>query len=440
MGRGRHLYATKPRRTKRVVGLVLIVAVVGIGIAAVVRLEPSWLGLGAAPTPTAAPTTGAPGCPTARLAGTTGLGAVAWVRDGALRLEDLDTCEERVVVQEGASPPVRFSHDGRWIGFGEGSIVSADGGQTQSPLGEVSTWQWSPRTDVLAGVTPGGGLVLGGPTAARRVLLPDGTGAGHVAFGPDGRSLAVDVGGDRVEVLDVADGATSTVYRVTPGTDAPPTVVGWSPDGRWVLFFSSFPGKAGVPLNAAPTVGGAWANVFDPVLPYADFLTWCGKDLVLSGGADRSVSEGNQLLGSAPPRWRFVNLSGDFTRSWIWPACSPNGRWVVAAAMPNRRERPAGHGARSLWLLSADGARRARLTDATDTAYEAPRWSVDGRFVLVVRRGVEASAPGALVLLRIEPDPGRARRVPGVVARLGPVPGERGHLDWSAVSDWYRPG
>ena len=271
------------------------------------------------------------------------------------------------------------------------------------------------------------------------MLLPDGTEARHLAFSPNGRSLAIDVGGDRVEVVDVADGSAVTIYRVTPGTKAPPEVAGWSPDGRWVLFFSRFPGKEGVPLNAAPAEGGAWTNVFDPVLPYADFLTWCGNRLVVSGGAERVPSEGNQILLSGPPRWRFHNLSADFSRSWIWPSCSPDGEWVVATAAPNRPETPPGHGVRSVWLLSIDGTRRARIAGSAKTAYELPRWSEDGRSVLVVRRDTQMDSSGVLLLVPIDPSSGRTGKAVGPVARLGPAPGERGHSGWSEVSDWHRP-
>jgi dipeptidyl aminopeptidase/acylaminoacyl peptidase len=415
---------------------LLIIGAVGAGIGAAVWFAPSWLGSGPSAPSTA--TTRAPGCATAHIGGKIRLGIIVWVKGGILHLRDLDTCEERTLVRAGAAPPVRFSHDGRWIAFGNGTIVSARGGGVVSPLGKVSSWQWSPAADVLAGVTTAGGVVIGGPSRARRILMPDGSGAGHAVFSPNGRSLAVDVG-DRVQVLEVAGGVAATVYRVTPGTNAPPEVAGWTPDGRWVLFWSRFPGKAGIPLNAAPAAGGNWVNVFDPVLPYDDFLTWCGTQLVLSGGAEHVPSEGNQILVSGPPHWRFHDLSADFSRSFIWPACSPDGRWIVATAMPSGPQTPPGRGVRSLWLLSIDGKRRTRLTDATGAAYESPRWSADGRFVLVVRRGIEPNSPGVLVLLRIDPSSGKARRV-GAVARLGPAPGERGHGNWSAVSDWYRPG
>ena len=110
------------------------------------------------------------------------------MRDGVLSVLELESCKERTLVQTGAALPVRFSHDGRWIAFGEGTIVRAAGGGVQSPLGRVRAWQWSPTTNVLAGVTAGGGVGLGGPAEPPRMLLPDGTEAGHVAFSPNGRS------------------------------------------------------------------------------------------------------------------------------------------------------------------------------------------------------------------------------------------------------------
>jgi dipeptidyl aminopeptidase/acylaminoacyl peptidase len=381
-----------------------------------------------------------PSCPSTRLAGADArLGTVAWVNGGVLLLLDLDTCEERTLVEVGAAPPVRFSFDGRWVAFGDGSIVPADGGEVQGPVGQVTVWRWSPTDDVLAGVTAGGGVVVGGPEEDRRILLEDGSDVGGVAFSPDGGSLAVDMGGDRVAVVDAIDGVRTTIYRVSPGTKAPPLIAGWSPDGRWVLFFSRFPGQAGVPLNTVPADGGDWVNVFDPVLPYDDFLSWCGRRLALSGGGERSPSEGNQILLSGPPDWRYDNLSGDFSRSWIWPACSPDGNWIVATATPNGAESPPGRGIRALWLLSTNGAERARLTGAGNAAYEAARWSGDGGFVLVVRRGLDPDSPGALLLFQVDPASGKARRAAGPVARLGTAPGEQGHTDWSNTSDWFRP-
>ena len=434
---GRHLYAHK-RRSSRLLVSAILVAVAGGGVAAATLL-PSWLRSRSADT-SATPTVPVPSCPSARLAAGARLGAVAWVDAGILRLLDLDSCEQRILVADGAAAPVRFSRDGRWVAYGDGAIVAVDGGgQIQNPIGHVVVWRWSPTADELAGVTTAGGLVVGGRDEEQRILLDDGSKVGHVAFSPDGASLGVDVGGAVVAVVDATDGAMRTIYRVSSGTKAPPQVTGWSPDGRWVLFFSRFAGTAGVPLNTAPAEGGDWVNVFDPVLPYDDFVTWCGHRMALSGGGDQTPSEGNQILLSGPPDWRYDNLSGDFSRSWIWPACSPNGKWLVATATPSHTESPPGRGIRALWLLATDGSRRTRLTGAGNDAYEAARWSADGRFVLVVRRGLEVRSPGALLLFRVDPSTGKATRAPGPIARIGAAPGDDGHTDWSITTDWYRP-
>ena len=124
-----------------------------------------------------------------------------------------------------------------------------------------------------------------------------------------------------------------------------------------------------------------------------------------------------------------------------WPACSPNGKWIVATATPNVPESPPGRGIHALWLLSTDGADRSRLTGAGNAAYEAV--SVVGRWPLHPGAfgGVSSrTPPGALLpsFVSTRP-PARPPRAPGPVARIGPAPGENGHADWSNTSDWYRP-
>jgi hypothetical protein len=433
----------RPRRVRRAIGIVVVAVIVGGGAAAAAIVIPSVVGTakhaGTAKT-SPSPTPG-PRCPTARAQAQAGgrfrLGVLAWVEDGSLRTFDLDACHSRTLVAKDASGPVRFSHDGRWVAFGAGNVVGVNGGQVLHPVGQPSLWQWSPVDDVLAAVTGGGGVEVGGPTEAGRSLLPDGSGVGHLAFDPNGRQLAVDVG-DHIDVVEVPGGASRTVYRASSGTHARPEVAGWSPDGRWVLFWAHIKGPS-APLDAVPAAGGNWLNVFNPVLPYADFLTWCRSDLAFSGGSKGQPSKGNQILVSGPPAWRFHNLSADFLRSWIWPACSPTGAWIAATATPNRDETPPGYGVRSLWLLSTKGRDRVRLTDVTDAAFEDSRWSSDGRFLLVVRRGLEPRSAGEMVLIPIAPRTGKPGRIVGPVADLGKVSGSPGHPDWSAVTDWYRP-
>ena len=161
---------------RRLIGAVVAVAVIGLGVAAAVFL-PDVLGSRSA-EPTSSPTADVLSCPSTRLAGGDAqLGTVTWVDGGALLLLDLDTCEERTLVQVGVVPPVRLSHDGEWVAFGDGSIVPTAGGDILSPIGRSGYWQWSPTDDVLAGVTAAGGVVVGGPEDPRRMVLDDGSAA-----------------------------------------------------------------------------------------------------------------------------------------------------------------------------------------------------------------------------------------------------------------------
>jgi hypothetical protein len=286
----------------------------------------------------------------------------------------------------------------------------------------------------MAGVTTGGGVEIGGPDEGGRRLVRKG--AESAEFAPDGTRLAVGLG-NRLAVVPVSGGRLDTLLHV--GGEGSPVVAGWSPGGRWVVFWVLTPGDPSAPLNAAAPAGGGYTNIFDPVLPYADFLSWCGPAAVVSGGGDEFPSEGQQLLVSAPPEWRTLNLSADFRSSWLWPACSPSGPWIAVTATPNGPERPPGYGSRSLWLISRDGERRVRLARAVHFAYEAPRWSSDGRFVMVVKRRTDPKSPGTVELIRVDPKTGKPLRAIGSIADLGQAPGTRGHTDWTSISDWYRP-
>jgi len=380
-----------------------------------------------------------PACPTARLPDAARLGEVAWIRAGSLMMVDLGTCRQTALVGTGAGPPVRFSQDGRWLAFGRGEVVPSAGGAIQQPFGSpVKTWEWSPTADSLAGVTETGGVLIAGPGRGPIALLPAGSGAGHVAFSPDGRRLAVDRVRNGIQVLDVAGRKARTVFP-QPDAARVPEVAGWSKDGRWILYWRGPVGKEGGPLDAVPSSGGPWVNVFDPVLPYRDFLSSCGSRIALSAGAGQEVSMGKQIVLTGPPEWAFHDLTDDFTRSWFWPACSPDGRWVAATDSYNQKESANQTVPRALWLLAADGSSRRLLVPGTNGALEFPRWSSDGTVILVVLRSDSRwSAPGNLFLVRVDPSSGGLPKLVGPIADLGSAPGPGGHQQWSAISDWYR--
>jgi dipeptidyl aminopeptidase/acylaminoacyl peptidase len=381
-----------------------------------------------------------PACPTARLPDAVRLGEVAWIRAGSLEVIDLGTCRQAILVDTGAEPPVRFSPDGRWVAFGDGEVVPSSGGAVQRPFGSpVERWEWSPTADVLAAVNHTGGVLLAGPGRGPSTLLPAGSGVGHLAFSPDGRRLAVDRTGHGIQVLDVE---RAKAHTILPQQDDAlvPEVAGWSNDGNWILYWRGPVGNEGGPLDAVPSSGGPWANVFDPVLPYRDFLSSCGSRIALSVGAGREVSTGKQVVLTGPPDWAFHDLTDDFGRSWFWPACSPDGRWVAVSDTYNQKESANQTLPRALWLLASDGSSRRLLVPGTNGALELPRWSSDGTVILVVLRSDSRwSSPGSLLLVRVNPSSGRLVKLVGPIADLGSAPGPGGHQLWSAISDWYRP-
>jgi dipeptidyl aminopeptidase/acylaminoacyl peptidase len=392
----------------------------------------------------------------ARPAATCASGAsalAAYVRSGSLRSADLATCSVRLLVRSGVEPPVRFSHDGRWIAFGPApAVVVAAGGAVSRPLGPPAgdgrwlPWAWSPRADVLARVAPDGGVVVGGPGRAPRRLLPAGWDARTLAFDPSGMRLAVSrpyspfgklAAHQEIWVLDVVTGARRLVYRLPRGL-APPELAWWSPDGRRIFFWPDVQNSSslradGMPLRWLPATGGrtsklAWTLV------YADYGSWCRRRLVVAAGAWRLATWGKRLVVASPPSFRPRDLSRDRSRSWVSPACLPAGDAVVAAAGSASQNlvRP-GRERRALWLLRLDGRSRRQLTrPPAGFTDEAPRVGADGGTILFVRTSGRPPFRGTLEALR----PWWPR--PRPIAGLGPGQSYYGHYGWSDVLDVSR--
>lgn len=217
------------------------------------------------------------------LAGRTDLGQMAFLSGHKLDVLDLASCRVRTLVGSGAQAPVRFSADGRYLAYGDGSVVAVAGGSPTRPLGRLTTgwlggspgWAWSPHGHQLAGVTSSGGVMLGGPGAhGRRLLEPSGWGATSVAWEPDGRALAVSRSlygrsaapyHQAVWLLDLRSGSRRLLLALHKPTVAPPWLAGFSPSGRWLLAWedsenSSSLAADGVPLVAIP-VAGAGSHV-----------------------------------------------------------------------------------------------------------------------------------------------------------------------------------
>jgi Tol biopolymer transport system component len=398
---------------------------------------------------------------------TTGLGQIAYLRGRDLRVVDLSDGADRTLVADALRPHhgfgnpimVRWSRDGRWIAFGAGKVVPSGGGATCRPLGRsIGSWSWSPSSDELVGVTRSGGLIIGGPERAPFPLLPSGWGAISEfgpAYDPTGRYVAVGrvrTGTSSIPAegsLWVVDLSTGLVRELIDERGALPIVAGWSPDGSWILWwngtqFSGSVAADGLALRATSADGSTTRTIATPVLVHPDFLSWCGDRLVVAAGGFRDVRSGKRLAIASAPSWHASPLLRDPSRDWIWPSCSPDGRWAAATAgHPPPPQALFGRERRTIWLVATDGSANQQLVGPSSApANDLPRWSRDGRSILFIRRTLNAKPSASLFLASVDPTSGALLGVTGPIADLGPVgryDAGYGYYLWSYGTDWFQP-
>jgi WD40-like Beta Propeller Repeat len=399
------------------------------------------------------------------------LGVVAFVARGRLELIDLPRC--RVIARRApGAGEVRFSPDGRWVAYGalaDGGlavgnpsgpvVIPAGGGAPRAPLGAgVLSWTWGPVGTVLYGITSDGSLVSATPDGSRRVVAANVVPIAYDYYGepltlsPDGARAAVDRSRcgsamlGELDTVNVHSGAVTVAVR-RPGDFF--TFAGWSPDGRWLLFWvanmcSGSLAADGWPLDAVPAAGGKPVRVVPHMLLYGDYLSWCGSDLIAAAGPDRQTNQDSKLLSVAPPRWHPRTIEPAGALSWVSPSCAPGGRQLVAAAGPNSGVAGFGVEHRSVWLLRAASGARVRQLSAPPASYlsdEAPRFSRDGRWVMFVRSRVLAG-PGSSDRSRDTIELVRASGAGGpipVVSFTSQDFSYYDHFDWPYELDWSKP-
>lgn len=430
----REARARQRRRRLFVAGLA---AAASAGALAVLALVPSG---GAGPLTSGGSRgslTGARHCPSGNL------GTIAFVRAGALDLLNLNGCRARTLVRSHVTGRVGMSADGRWVSFWRG-YVSARGGRVHRIPGYAA---WSPRGDLLAVITSKGGVEMGRAGSSLHRLLPDGWGASTLVFASDGRRLAVSRTAERghieaIWLVDLSSGSRRVLFREPGQEGAPPLLEGFSPDGRWLLFWQDLYGSAsmladGVPLLAVPVAGGR-PRLVNRELYYDDYVSWCGGRLtfVLDRGG-RSVTLGDGLAQSSPPGWGATRtlLPSRGPVSWGAFSCGPDGALAVAAG-PSNGDEPFGHEHRSLWLVRGKTPRRlAASTPARGASDEWPSWSADGRWLLFVRTRWNGHGwPGSLYALRLA-----TGKLVGPIAKVGETENYYGHYGWASQLAWHRP-
>ena len=396
-------------------------------------------------------------CP-AVLAGARDLGTVAFIRDRKLDALDVATCSIRTLAPAGGiDGPVSWSADGRWVAFG-GKIVPAQGGRAEQPLrGAAGPLAWAPRGHELAGITTGGGLLVGGPGLKPRRLLPEGWGATTVAWSRSGDVLAVSRSlylkvappyHQEIWLLDLRSGSKRELFHLSKPDLAPPLLEGFSPDGRWLLAYEDSENSAslmadGLPLLAIRVADGKTVRVGAGTLVYPDFVSWCGASLayVVNRGG-REVTLGDRIAFASAPGWKPVVSPGKIhdTSSYISPSCSPPNDFEIAAAVgPKTADGPFGHERRRIWLLGYTGGNWHPLgpIPPVGRSDELPMWSADGRWIAFVRSGPtnrDARAPGVLYLLDLR----NHGKLVGPIADLGSTGNYYGHYGWSGQLAWRR--
>jgi eukaryotic-like serine/threonine-protein kinase len=190
------------------------------------------------------------------------------------------------------------------------------------------------NTGTQVALSPGGTLVYQVPTNGGSLLvLADSTGGitpvlqqdrafAAPRFSPDGRRVAVVIGGrgTGTDNISVVDRATGQPTRVTQGGGT--TLVDWTPDGRALVFL-----RRG--LLWTQSVGGGEPHLLaDSSMRIVDAsLAPDGHSVVVMG--PRSQLLRVSLTGSTPPDTLLPPYGAGSTMRAGWPRVSPDGRWVA---------------------------------------------------------------------------------------------------------------
>lgn len=404
------------------------------------------------------------------------LGQIAIVREGNLWLVDLDSGQETLLEEAGVAHTPKFSSDGRFIAYAEGSfaggagaglfVVASDGsGQPQPVDRPVAFWEWSPVERILAYQLAADNSVwtYNASNGDKAQIIVPHQRRTPFAWSPDGRYLAYGVAeytaGDQLVIgpssVDVYDFETGTTRQLITGNDgAIPHVLSWSPErsrlAYWLSNISASINADGAELWWADLKGGA-TGLVGTTLMYNEAVAWkqTGETSVMavSQGGGREVWTGKDLRLVRPdPPFPAQPLDVRVAApgfSEVEPSWQPRGTSLAFVRIPEPKDAGASHVASlqkaRIWTVRDDGTGEAQLTDDAAYSDRLPRFSSDGRQVLFLRQLTadwsEEAVAAALWIM--DADGSNARQV----ADLGLVGwfGYCGRIDPEALLDWYHP-
>ena len=262
--------------------------------------------------------------------------AVAFLHGGNLVVADVATHQQHVVMRHAGYGPVQWSGDGKLVSSG----AKIAGGPTLP-----ATPRWAPAGETAAWVTTAGAVQTWSPGTGIRTIIRSGWGA--EAVGWDGSQLAIGrsicnlCNRPRHHELWLWNGSRLRLLVRLPNDGGMPQPFASDPKGRvlwWLWPYSGSIAADGVALYANGTKIAS-------MLRYPDWVARCGESLALAVGGDRNSVHGKSIaLGGS-------DVSRDPSRSWVSPACSADGKTLVATASRNTEADLQEREHRAVWQL-----------------------------------------------------------------------------------------
>lgn len=288
------------------------------------------------------------------------LSFVDWANHGNLGLHDLVTGDDRLIATGGESEFSSISRDGKMVAYAwykpdvrryEIRLGSLSGDAKPRILYdneevlEIAPYDWSPDGKWIAATlwrkdrTAQLGLISAHDGSLRVLKSINWSGPTRMFFSPDGRFLAYDVlAGDAADQRDVfvlaADGSREMAAVSSPNQDI---VMGWSPDGRYLLFSSDRTGSMG--LWAVPMHDGRPQG--QPELLKANIgIFESSMGVTASGTLYFGRTGRSRNIEIVPVDWTSGKLSGPaanpvqrFVGSNSFPSWSANGKYLSCISM-----------------------------------------------------------------------------------------------------------